>query len=110
MALIQTGSGVLSIKGGFGGVYFSRDKFGLHMVAKPRRVHQRTAHQDRKRKAFIRARNYSHNNRTVSYNILRAGKISNIGSLILVAVLLIGGLQMVLFGFLVDMIKKIESK
>lgn len=72
MALVQTGSGILDIRGGFGGVYFTRDNSGLHMTAKPRRVHQRTPHQDRKRKAFIQAREFSTNNRTVSYNILRA--------------------------------------
>lgn len=72
MALIKTGGGVTDIRGGFGGVYFSRDKSGLHCLAKPRRVHQRTEHQDRKRKAFSRARAYSTNNRSVSWNILRA--------------------------------------
>ena len=72
MALIQTGNGIRDIRGGLGGVYFSRDSFGLHMLAKPRRVYQRTEHQDRKRKAFIKARSFSHNNRAVSWNILRA--------------------------------------
>jgi len=72
MTLIRVGNGVTDIRGGFGGVYFSRDKYGLHCVAKPRRVHQRTPHQDRKRNAFARARAFSTNNRTVSYNIFRA--------------------------------------
>ncbi len=72
MALIQTGDGVTDIRGGFGGVYFSRDKSGLHMQAKPRHVYQRTPHQDRKRKAFSQARAFSKDNRTVGYNILRA--------------------------------------
>lgn len=72
MALIRCGQGVTDIRGGFGGVYFSRDKYGLHILPKPRRVYQRTEHQDRKRKAFSRARAFSKVNRTVSYNIYRA--------------------------------------
>lgn len=72
MALIRCGQGVTDIRGGMGGVYFSRDKSGLHCLPKPRRVYQRTEHQDRKRKAFVQARNFSHNNREVAYNILRA--------------------------------------
>lgn len=72
MALITVGNGVTDIRGGLGGVYFTRDKGGLHCSAKPRRVHQRTEHQDRKRKAFSRARAFSKDNRTVSYNIFRA--------------------------------------
>lgn len=72
MSLIKLGQGVIDIRGGFGGVYFSRDRSGLHCLAKPRRVHQRTEHQDRKRKAFIQARAFSHDNDTVAYNIYRA--------------------------------------
>jgi len=72
MCLIKTGGGVTDVRGGFGGVYFSRDKYGLHCLPKPRRVYQRTTHQDRKRKAFSRARAFSKINRTVSYNIFRA--------------------------------------
>lgn len=72
MTLIRVGQGITDIRGGLGGVYFSRDRSGLHCLAKPRRVRQRTEHQDRKRKAFSKARAYSTNNRIVSYNILRA--------------------------------------
>lgn len=72
VALIKTSGGATDIRGGFGGVYFTRDKSGLHSTAKPRRVYQRTVHQDRKRKAFSRARSYSKVNRVVSYNIFRA--------------------------------------
>lgn len=72
MSLILVGNGVTDIRGGFGGVYFSRDKSGLHCLAKPRRVRQRSEHQDRKRKAFSRARAFSHDNDTVAYNIYRA--------------------------------------
>lgn len=72
MALIRCGQGVTDIRGGLGGVYFSRDRFGLHILPKPRRVHQRTEHQDRKRKAFVKARSFSHDNQTVGWNILRA--------------------------------------
>jgi glycosyltransferase involved in cell wall biosynthesis len=45
----------------------------------------------------------------LAIRILQLGQVTNIGSLILVAVLLIGGIQMVLFGFLMDMIKRVES-
>ncbi len=72
MALIVTGDGISDIRGGFGGVYFSQDKYGLHCLPKPRRVHRRTEHQNRKRKAFTRARAFSTDNRIVSYNIFRA--------------------------------------
>jgi len=72
MALVRVGNIVTDIRGGFGGVYFSRDRFGLHCLPKPRRVHQRTTEQDRKRKAFTRARAFSKVNRVVSYNIYRA--------------------------------------
>lgn len=46
----------------------------------------------------------------VSLKILEAGIARNIGSLILVAVLILGGIQMVLFGFLVDMVKMLEAR
>ena len=72
MALVKTGSGVTDIRGGFGGVYFHRDKSGLHSAAKPRRVRQRSSAQNRQRNAFSAARAFSKVNRTVSYNIYRA--------------------------------------
>ena len=72
MALVRTGDGVTDIRGGFGGVYFSRDKSGLHCCAKPRRVHQETAAQRKQRAAFIQARAFSSDPRCVSYNIYRA--------------------------------------
>ncbi|GAI57428.1 unnamed protein product [marine sediment metagenome] len=72
MALIRAGGGVTDIRGGFGGVYFTRDKSGLHCTAKPRRVRQRTANQNKQRAAFSKARTYSTDNRVVSYNIYRA--------------------------------------
>lgn len=72
MALIETGSGITDIRGGFGGVYFHRDKSGLHCCAKPRTVHRRSSLQDTQRRAFARARTFSKDNRTVSYNIYRA--------------------------------------
>lgn len=83
MSLVKTGQGVTDIRGGFGGVYFTRDKAGLHSSAKPRRVHQRTAAQKKQRDAFIKARSFCRNesfadkpkdwlNRCVSYNIYRA--------------------------------------
>lgn len=72
MTLIRIGQGVTDIRGGFGGVYFTRDKSGLHCTAKPRRVKQRTTAQNKQRSAFTRARAFSKINRTVSYNIYRA--------------------------------------
>lgn len=72
MTLVKTGGGVTDIRGGFGGVYFTRDKSGLHCSSKPRRVHQITDAQRKQRNAFIKARTFSRDPRTVSYNIYRA--------------------------------------
>jgi len=72
MALIKTGSGITDIRGGFCGIYFHRDKFGLHIASKPRNIRQRTAAQQKQRGAFITARSFSKVNRVVSYNIYRA--------------------------------------
>lgn len=72
MALIKTGTGITEIKGSMSGITFARDKSGLHIRAKPRRVQQRTAAQNKQRNAFSRARGYSKVQRTVSYNIYRA--------------------------------------
>lgn len=71
MSLIRTGQGVTDIRGGFGGVYFTRDKSGLHCTAKPRRVHQKTTGQRLQRDAFSAARRYSKDNRVVSYLMYR---------------------------------------
>jgi len=72
MALVKCGAGITDIRGGFGGTYFTRDKSGLHQVAKPRRVKQCSSAQKIQRGAFIQARAYSKIERTVSYNIYRA--------------------------------------
>ncbi|MBA7654810.1 hypothetical protein ES703_62703 [subsurface metagenome] len=72
MALVKTGPGIIDIKGSIAGNVFGRDKSGLHIRSKPRRVQQRTAKQNTQRNAFSRARSYSKINRTVSYNIYRA--------------------------------------
>lgn len=72
MALVTTGNGITDIRGGLGGVYFHRDRSGLHCCSKPRTVHRRSSLQDSRRRAFARARTFSHVNRTVSYNIYRA--------------------------------------
>lgn len=72
MALIKTGGGITDIRGGFGGVYFHRDRFGLHCKSKPRNIYRRSAAQDAQRKAFTQARAFSTVPRTVSYNIYRA--------------------------------------
>lgn len=71
MALVRTGGGITDIRGGLGGVYFSRDRFGLHSSSKPRNIHRRSADQDRQRRAFSKARAYSTDPRFVSYNIYR---------------------------------------
>lgn len=72
MSLIKTGPGITDIRGGFGGVYFTRDKSGLHCSKQPRNIHRRTTDQDLQRKAFAKARAYSKDPRIVSYNIYRA--------------------------------------
>jgi len=72
MALIALGNGLTDITGSSGGVTYRRDRSGLHISAKPRRVKQRTAAQNIQRNAFVAARRFSHDNRTVSYNIYRA--------------------------------------
>lgn len=71
MVLIRPGGGIIEIRGGFGGVYFTRDKSGLHQSAMPRRVRQQTTAQRAQRKAFEKARAYSKDERSVSYNIYR---------------------------------------
>jgi len=83
MSLVKTGGSVTDLRGGFGGVYFTRDKSGLHCSAKPRRVAQGTPAQQKQRAAFIKARSYCKIkntddkpkdwlNRCTSYNIYRA--------------------------------------
>jgi len=72
MALVKSGPGIVDIRGGFGGVYFHRDRYGLHSSKKPRHIRQATPGQERQRGAFSKARAYSKVNRTVSYNIYRA--------------------------------------
>jgi len=72
MSLIKTGQGITDIRGGLDGVYFTRDKSGLHCTTKPRRVHQITPAQRRQRNAFIKARTYTKDPRWVSYYIYRA--------------------------------------
>lgn len=71
MALIRTGVGITDIRGGLGGCYFHRDRFGLHSARKPRNIHRRSGAQDKQRKAFSAARAYSTDPRFVSYNIYR---------------------------------------
>ena len=78
MALIRTGQGITDIRGGMKGIYFTRDRSGLHVSAKPRRVSQRTTAQNKQRSAFSQARAFSKVNRTVSYNIYRF--LNNLGA------------------------------
>lgn len=72
MALIRTGQNVIDIRGGCAGIYFTRDRSGLHMSRKPRTIRSQTAAQARQRNAFAAARAFSTDPRTVSYNIYRA--------------------------------------
>jgi len=71
MVIIKTGPHITDIKGGVGGVVFSRDKSGIHARSKPRRVKRRTTGQRVQQNAFSKARSFSKVNRTVSYNIYR---------------------------------------
>jgi len=71
MALLILGSGLVDIKGRVGGNIFSRDRSGLHISAPPRRVRKTSTAQKAQRKCFIQARKFSHDNRTVAYNIYR---------------------------------------
>ena len=71
MALVKTGTGITDIRGGLGGVTFTRDKSGLHCIPKRRNIKAASTAQIAQRKAFIAARAYSTDNRTVSYNIYR---------------------------------------
>jgi len=72
MTLIRTGGGVTDIRGSLGGVYFTRDKSGLHSCSKPRTVRQQSAAQKKQRDAFSKARTYTKDPRWVSYYIYRA--------------------------------------
>lgn len=72
MALARTGGGVTDIRGPLAGNVFTRDSSGLHVCSKPRRVKQCTPAQRKQRNAFAKARQYSKDNRTVSYLIYRA--------------------------------------
>ncbi len=72
MTLVKPGGGITDIRGGFSGVYFTRDKSGLHQAAKPRRVQQRSAAQNAQRNAFSKAQTYTKDPRWVSYYIYRA--------------------------------------
>lgn len=83
MTLVRTGGGVTDIRGPLGGVYFTRDKSGLHCSSKPRRVHQQTVGQRKQRKTFSKARSAclaefakgrprNQLNRWVSYYVYRA--------------------------------------
>lgn len=72
MTLIKLTPHLVDARGKVGGVYYTRDKSGLHCSAFPRHIKRRTKAQDKQRKAFSMARNFSTIPRTVSYNIYRA--------------------------------------
>lgn len=72
MALAKTGNGVIDISDSIAGNVFGRDSSGLHARSAPRRVKQCTPAQLAQRNAFRKARRYSTDHRTVSYNIYRA--------------------------------------
>lgn len=72
MALIRTGPGIIDIRGTFAGIYFSRDKTGLHIRSHPRHISMRSLDQAAQRNAFAAAQAYSTDPRFVSFNIYRA--------------------------------------
>ena len=72
MALVKTGNGIVDIRGSVGGVHFKRDRTGLHCCRAPRKVAQTTTLQRAQRNAFMAAKAYGGDNRTVSYNIFRS--------------------------------------
>lgn len=72
MSLVKPGGGVTDIRGSMAGNVFARDSSGLHVRTAPRRVKQCTPAQRKQRNAFLKARQYSKDNRTVSYLIYRA--------------------------------------
>jgi len=71
MATIKLCLPITDIRGGFGGVYFHRDKSGLHCFSKPRNIHRRSTAQNVQRNAFLKARAYNKDPRFMSYNIYR---------------------------------------
>ena len=71
MTLVKAGDGITDMRGSFGGVYFHRDKSGLHSSSMPRKVHRRSAAQKLQRDAFVAARSLSTDNRIVSYLMYR---------------------------------------
>lgn len=83
MALCRVGQGITDIRGKVGGVYFHRDRSGLHVARRPRVIRRRSPDQDKQRKAFVKARTFCKIenspdrgkkwlNRCVSFNIYRA--------------------------------------
>jgi len=72
MATCKLGQGLTDIQGGTGGVYYHRDKSGLHCCSKPRTIQHRSSAQITQRNAFKLARAFSTDPRIVSYNIYRA--------------------------------------
>jgi len=72
MTLVKAGDGIVDIRGRLGGVYFHRDKSGLHSSSMPRKVHRRSAAHSLQRDAFVAARALSKDNRIVSYLMYRA--------------------------------------
>lgn len=71
MALCRLGIPLTDISGKIAGNIFKKDRFGIHIVSFPRHVHHATPAQKAQRAAFVKARSFSHDNRTVSYNIYR---------------------------------------
>jgi len=71
MTLVKAGDGIVDIRGSLGGVYFHRDKSGLHSSSMPRKVRRRSAAQKLQRDAFVSARVYSADYRIVSFLMYR---------------------------------------
>lgn len=60
MALITPQSPLVNISGSVGGSVFSRDTSGLHLVSPKRKGYKRSPLQDRRRRAFLTAKNAWH--------------------------------------------------
>lgn len=72
MATVKLGGGITDIKGTIGGVYFHRDKSGVHVCRQPRNIRRLSSAQLNQRRAFMAARAYNKDERFVSWNIYRA--------------------------------------
>lgn len=69
MALVTLANPLADIRGSLGGSVFSRDTSGLHLVSRKRHLQRRSPLQDRRRRAFVSAKN-RWNSHTTAYQRL----------------------------------------